>query len=468
MKRRPLTKNSVMFVAAVLGAFVTIARPPGAGAFCGFYVGKADSSLHNRSSRVVLARDGDHTVISIMSDYQGPLAQFAMVVPVPVVLERGQIHVGDSAVFKHLGDYSAPRLVQYDDPDPCETERVEPLAMAAGAPAAQNAAKAAQPADALGVTVEASYTVGEYDIVILSAMQSDGLATWLKREGYVMPAGAATALEPYIRTGMKFFVARVNLKAQAATGLDYLRPIQFAFDSPKFMLPIRLGMVNSVGSQDLIIFMLTRSGRVETTNYRTVPMTTGTDVPDFVRDDFTRVYEAAFAHQAAANDGRALFTEYVWNMGWCDPCAAPPLSRDELRELGVFWLSDAAAPAPQPGPMMFWRGPNTTSSTDVILTRLHVRYTADKFPEDLMFQQTGDTDNFQTRYVIHRPWQGSADQCPAAKAYLAGLDQQRAADAGNLADLTGWNRDSIARRMGIAPPAPDQPWWSDLWGSGRS
>jgi hypothetical protein len=28
---------------------------------------------------------------------------------------------------------------------------------------------------------------------------------------------------------------------------------------------------------------------------------------------------------------RAVFVEYAWDMGWCDPCAANPLSADELR-----------------------------------------------------------------------------------------------------------------------------------------
>ncbi len=104
---------------------------------------------------------------------------------------------------------------------------------------------------------------------------------------------------------------------------------------------------------------------------------------------------------------RAVFTEYVWNMGWCDPCAGPPVSRDELKDLGVFWLEGATGgigyrggvmPYPQPG-----NGP-----LPVILTRLHVRYSADTFPEDLVFQQTQDQENFQARYVMRHAWNGIA------------------------------------------------------------
>src|SRR5439155_836730 len=244
--------------------------------------------------------------------------------------------------------------------------------------------EAAERAKSLGVTIEAEYTVGEYDIVILSAKQSDGLESWLTENGYRIPKGASRALHPYVQQGMKFFVAKVNLKEQRATGLNYLRPLQFAFESPKFMLPIRLGMVNAHGSQDLLLYVITRGGRVETTNYRTVKLPTGMDVPEYVTDDFARFYQSMFDTQVTAERMRTVFTEYVWNMGWCDPCAAPPLSREELRALGVFWLGDNSRgmlqpgtpminqqilPIPAPGPMQ------------VILTRLHVRYSAATFPE---------------------------------------------------------------------------------------
>ena len=185
----------------------------------------------------------------------------------------------------------------------------------------------ARSAKALGVTIEAQYTVGEYDIVILSATQSDGLETWLQQTGYHIPQGLGAALAPYIRQGMKFFVAKVNLKEHQRTGLSYLRPIQFAFESPKFMLPIRLGMINANGPQDLFVYVLSREGRVETTNYRTVKMPSGMDVPEFVQDEFDKFYQAMFDQQVKRDDMRTVFTEYVWNMGWCDPCAAPPLSR---------------------------------------------------------------------------------------------------------------------------------------------
>ena len=269
-----------------------------AGAFCGFYVGKADAKLFNEASQVIVARDGERTVISMRNDFQGELTDFALVVPVPAVLQKNQIHVGEARIFERIDAYSAPRLAEYFDPNPCEQRY--PAAVGAARQAAVNAvAKSEARRDAaLGVSIEARYTVGEYDIVILSATESNGLEIWLKENGYRIPAGANRALQPYVRQGLKFFVAKVNLSEQAKTGFSYLRPLQFAFESPRFMLPVRLGMLNAKGPQDLVIYVLTRNGRVETTNYRTVKLPANVELPTYVRGEFASVYKALFATQA--------------------------------------------------------------------------------------------------------------------------------------------------------------------------
>jgi hypothetical protein len=385
-------------------------------AFCGFFAGKADAALFNSASQVVIARDGARTVLSMINDYQGPLNEFALVVPTPVALQEDQVRIVDRAVFDHLDAYSSPRLAEYFDADPCSTafnwgQHLYPQEMAMLAAPAPSAARRDR---ALGVTVEAKYTLGEYDIVSLSARQSDGLETWLRENGYRIPKGASAALRPYINQGMKFFVAKVNLREQLKTGYTMLRPLQFAFDSERFMLPMRLGMLNAPPNkpQDLIVYVLTRRGRVESGNYRTIKVPANVNLPEFVQPQFKDFYKATYTAASGKEDYRVVFTEYFWDMSWCDPCAAQPLSRDELRASGVFWLGDAAANGP------------------VMLTRLHLRYTPRSFPEDLMLIQTSDAQNWQARYVIQHPFAGSVGECRerVGRMDCAALCAQRVAE----------------------------------------
>jgi hypothetical protein len=435
--------------------------------FCGFYVTKADTKLFNKASQVVLVRQDDRTVLTMSNDFKGDLKEFAVVVPVPTVLQKGQIHVGDKALLDHIDAYSAPRLVEYFDEDPCRrTVYDSPLsrAMMSGGAGAKEAR--ADRARSLGVTIEAQYTVGEYDILILSAQQSNGLETWLRENGYRIPAGASSVLNSYIKQNLKFFVARVNLQEQARLGYSMLRPIQVAYESPKFMLPIRLGMVNADGPQELFIYALTRKGRVEATNYRTVKLPTGMDLPLYVKDRFPDFYKAMFSHQVQNENMSTVFTEYAWDMGWCDPCAADPLTSEELRNLGVFWLGEPSDPrlsgAGQGRPPM----PIRPRPQDVYITRLHVRYDKTHFPEDLVFQETGDRSNFQGRYVLRHAWKGD-ESCEAATRYRSEQPLRREREAQNLAAITGWDLNDIRRTMnaGAVAPAPsgELKWWQRLW-----
>src|ERR1700688_1709016 len=125
----PATRTA--WLVATLSLFVALASLP-ARAFCGFYVGKADAKLFNEASQVILVRDGNRTVISMRNDFQGDLSEFALVVPVPAVLQKSQIRIGDPKTVERIDAYSAPRLAEYFDPNPCEVDRVS-RAMASSA-----------------------------------------------------------------------------------------------------------------------------------------------------------------------------------------------------------------------------------------------------------------------------------------------------------------------------------------------
>src|SRR5262245_60501023 len=138
------------------------------------------------------------------------------------------------------------------------------------------------------------------------------------------------------------------------------------------MLPLRRGVLNAKGTQAVFVYALTRYGRVETAHYPTDTLPPGMEGRVVARrpNELSGFYKAMFARQVDNESGRAVFLEYAWDMRWCDPCAADPLSSDELRRLGVFWSDGGDRQAP-----------------NVFVSRIHLRYDSAHFPEDLVFQE---------------------------------------------------------------------------------
>lgn len=443
--------NRILLLAALVLLAYTQAL-----AFCGFYVAKADAKLFNKSSQVILVRDGDHTVITMSNDFQGDVKDFAIVIPVPVVLEESDIRVVNHYIFDKFDAYTAPRMVEYWDENPCQ-ERYYLESKASVRPAAGRSmpdmALAEDDSD-MGVTIEAKYTIGEYDILLLSAKESGGLKTWLTENGYKLPSGAEEVLDPYIKDGTKFFVAKVNLDAHRQTGFSTLRPIQIQFSSPKFMLPIRLGMANAESAQDLIVYGFTRKGRIETSNYRTTKLPTDREIPEFVMTQgiFGDFYKSLFERSWRYEGRNSVMLEYAWDISAqqpvkCDPCPTPLVTFAELREAGVWWVE-------QDG----WGG----YTGDVFVTRLHARYSRDRFPQDLQFIATPNKQSFQGRYVVRHPAQGPFD-CAEGKRYQAELQKRRRNEVHELASLTGWSESKYAwyhggeTSTGQVDPTPKVP-----------
>ncbi|MEO1132957.1 MAG: DUF2330 domain-containing protein, partial [Cyanobacteria bacterium J06639_1] len=445
---KPFRPLAIMAIALVLFLGWTTT----ASAFCGFYVSQADASLYNQASQVILARDGDRTVVTMANDFQGEADDFAIVVPVPVVLQPGQVHVGDPEIIKRLDAFSAPRLVEYFDEDPC----FSPPRPALTAPSRsmvmmESADVRQQRAKSLGVTIESEFSVGEYDILVLSAKESSGLETWLIENGYSIPVNAQPLLKPYIRQGMKFFVAKVNLEEHLKSGYQYLRPIQIAYESPKFMLPIRLGMTNARGEQDLLVYALSPRGQIELTNYRTVKIPTDAEIPVYVKDRFEEFYTSTFDTARDRANKNVAFLEYAWDMSSCDPCSAPILTPEELRKAGVFWaqgIDDMRANSRRFAPV-----------TPVFITRLHIRYDRANFPEDLTFQETANRELFQGRYILRHPFDGEAS-CQAGEEYRDRLPERFEREAQTLAKLTRWDISDIRENLpNIAQLGEPKPWW---------
>src|SRR3954468_2225363 len=103
----------------IVAAAIALCAPSAAHAFCGFYINGAGGEMFNNATQVVLMREGTRTVLSMQNDYQGPPADFAMVVPGPVGLQKENVKTLPKAIFEKVDALSAPRLVEYWEQDPC-------------------------------------------------------------------------------------------------------------------------------------------------------------------------------------------------------------------------------------------------------------------------------------------------------------------------------------------------------------
>ncbi len=406
-----------MKLALTLGsaALALAATASHADAFCGFYVEGSGAKLAADATQVTLMRQGTRTVLAMQNDYKGPLADFALVIPVPVVLKESEVKTLEKSVLARIEQLGAPRLVEYWEQNPCPVpqDRRYYADDMAPMPAPMMTTESAGGFEKKAtVKIEAQFAVGEYKILILSATEAAGLEVWLKQNGYRIPQGAEPLLRPYVEAGSKFFVAKVDPKkvVMDAQGVAQLSPLRFHYDTEEFSLPIRLGMANSTGKQDLIVNIISDT-RYEVANYKNVVIPTNFDVKDSVRTRFAEFYAALFDKTLEANP-RAVVTEYAWDAmpySMCDPCPPDVPTTADAVTLGGDVVGGKIA-----------EGTYT-------LTRLHARYGKNDMSDDLRFRAAkpiqggrenwsakgleygatpASTNNFQGRYAIRHWWTG--------------------------------------------------------------
>ncbi|MGD1700965.1 DUF2330 domain-containing protein [Dapis sp. BLCC M229] len=328
--------------------------------FCGFFVAKVDAEMFNNRSQVAIAHQDNQTTYSLAFDYKGEPEEFALILPVPVVLKKQDVRVISPKLFQRLDDFTAPRLIDYDFES-------NPALRGGGA-------RSGFPRQ--NVRVIESFTVGEYDVFILSATESNSLESWLRENQYKIPRGAAKYLQPYINKKLFFFVVRVNLEAQEQLGFQNLRPLQFTVKNyPQIMLPFQLGKINSEDTQNIIVYFLSKTGRAEVSNYENVMIPSNFDVPQNIESKFGEFYRELFVSTIQSTKKEIVVTEYAWDTGFCDPCNTTPLNFQELNELGM-------------------------NDQQAFITRLHLQYTKNTYNQDLEFRITSDQTFYQGRYIL--------------------------------------------------------------------
>ena len=354
--------------------FTLLALANNAYSFCGTYVGGAGSEFFNEYAQVAVVRSGTQTTLTIVNDIQGTFDSFALVLPVPEVIVQDHARVLEPALFERLDAYSQARLVTYECSDFENNDRDVSF---------NTAEEAAPEAEDGGVEIEAQYIVGEYEIVVLSAEQSEGLFDWLNANGYQVPGQSIPLLQEYINAGNYFLAAKVSSDAGIEPG-DTLSPLQLQYNAAAFQIPIRLGTLNAKTEQDLVIYAINdfQSGRVGISNY------TEFNIDDECMwesqgEEFGTYYSDRFRQNFEEVEDAAWMVEYAWGGGGCDPCPGTPPDGNDLISLGLE--------------------ENRIHTSDYFFTRLHMRYAPAQIDEELMLYNSNLYDQIQQRYIVYKP-----------------------------------------------------------------
>lgn len=408
-------------------AWVTSASP--ASAFPGFIAGKGEAARVSNSTQVVLLQKGDHTVVTVWADYEGPLDRFALVLPVPADVELDGVKTLKRDSVDHLDEISAPRFHEFWEKDPCEPGeadqewqrdlRVKDSAanfLGAGMPDVSGGQKL--PPEML-LDFDPQFKDGEYDFELVPSGQS--VQTFLSKRGLTVPAAAKERLGKYEAAGMQMLVADVSASKVELGGARraLLSPIRFATQQP-YAIPSTLGLANSAGQQELIVYVLHPDKRFEVKNYGNVFPPTNVIVDMAVKERLGEFY--AGVHDALlAKEPRSFLVEYAWpTVKLCgEPCPNAPIGIHELLSLGVDVVESDVPKAernPKPPPLSeeekaqmkaadkatrkqleaqrreTLRRRGVLDRNSYVITRLHHRYDAKGLPEDVVVQPAASVE----------------------------------------------------------------------------
>ncbi len=358
-------------------------------AFCGAYAGSAEQDMPtNARSEAVLVRDGTSTTLTLAADVEGDATDFALLLPIPEVLTAEDVQLVDPNLVDLVSIYGTPRAVVYTCDDALSVSAPNlPIGCAGNIGCA---AKEFSGMDGFGdtgantVVIESAFTVGGYELVVLSAEQSGDLWSWLDQNGYAIPASGLPVLQEYIDQGVYFLAARISLDA-APDGAMLLNPLQLRYNADAFALPIRIGTISANGEQEVVLHVFNEEsdGQAAIANYPEVRLDRDCMWPDDV-SDFSDWYNGRLADNLGGDNGIAWTREHSWPVYsniqnyHCDPCTATgDFTYEQLAALGT---------------------PNVWE--EVHYTRLRLRYLPEDATEDLSLYFDGVTGvKDQSRFI---------------------------------------------------------------------
>jgi hypothetical protein len=509
MKLRALVR-----IVPLVAALALFSHP--ASAFVGLFVGKQPGKRVNHASFVVVMRDGGTTAVTVMNDYEGPLDDFALVMPVPSDVAVDHIKMIKRDLMDRIDSITAPRFHEFWEEDPCDP--TAPIQQWEQSRKASNATAFLGGGSSIGpekpvpkemlANITPEFNAGEYTFSILDDSDASDFDGWLKKQGYQVLSGAAHAVAPYVKAGMKLLVAHVDSRKieLEGGGRAMLSPFRFYTEKPFDTIPERIGLLNIDKKQELIVYVLDPNARYETKNYENVYPPTNIQVDFKVKERVGEFY-AALQDLIAKQHPKAFLDEYAWPTTGCGrPCPDEPLDVGELLTFGGDVFEQALPKSelnPKPPPLTdaekkqlkglkgkdkkqfeadrkeLARRKALIARQKYVLSRLDYRFDAQTLPEDVKIGPTGAVqggvgvpkgrqaavptavtpakDNeLQTRYINLHPWKGMM-KCASPDRWRWGIPPRTYRGLRKIwiaKDLTRKSRTEIKPAAVVVTPIP--------------
>lgn len=427
--------------------------------FCLFlYMGQAQAlnaiflteptkTITHKPSAMVVSRDENRTVITLAPDFSYDGSQLGLLIPLPKIVTDTQLRFADVGQLDAVMSFTAPRYNVYKDDDVC-----------AGAVRALEKRLDEKKSSILSYTQKYAEKP-EVRLIKREELIETPIQNILKDAGFVVDKAYEDALLAYKNANVDFALLIYAEKLDDSLSMS---PVQVAYESDNFILPLGLSTLNGGPAQDLTIVFISRDGLVQPKAAGLKKMPSGVDLPLFVKNDFAQVYADIFAQSVTTDNFQSLFLEFSGDLGWCPNCKdADTLTRADLRGLGAWWVDKAKTQKSKAAP--------ESTPDNIYFTRMHIRHTNKTLLNNVEFVNAKDKNRFQTVFNLHQPYIKDA-VCEDGRLYQANLPRIYDVQLNNLVALTGYEAVDIRARMteggqnfDLQSDEDAAQWWERMW-----
>ena len=258
----------------------------------------AQSAQSADQQAIIIYEDGVESLI-IRTGHKGNPQNYAWVIPTPVPLSPEAVTTVDNTVFEVLDNMTAPVFVR---------EWGGCFGCSAGGKMGEYP----------GVTIWEYFQIEGYEIVTLSAEDSQNLERWLRDNGYSIPEGSQNILQHYLEKDWKFVAVKVNAKGTGAQSnkasadgekTEELRPIKLTFSSDSIVYPLRISAVSTKEEVEILLCVIA-DHRVKATNFPTAEMEAKFENAA-TRYDWSIYYDSQFQKALMKSGSRGFVVEYA-------------------------------------------------------------------------------------------------------------------------------------------------------------